>query len=178
MAFRRSPVRSRSGPPSFAHASSRRSVSFGSASHPRRMPRRSGAKRRGGGPVSPLNELRLGKPSVTTPSSAVIPPDGQEHRGSCKPSPLLRSQRLPSVWCAVVVSTRLCSSVSARTLPSLGHAGRQAIRLRSQECRSEATFLRRLHLGRQRPPCRPQRWPLPPHRPLPSLAAACQDRTS
>ena len=51
MAFRRSPVRSRSGPPSFAHECRRR------------MPRRSVATRRGGGPVPPLNELRLGKPS-------------------------------------------------------------------------------------------------------------------
>ena len=46
----------KSGPPSFAHECRRR------------MPRRSVAKRRGGGPVSPLNELRLGKPSGTTPS--------------------------------------------------------------------------------------------------------------
>ena len=40
-----------SGPPSFAHECRRR------------MPRRSVATRRGGGPVRLLNELRLGKPS-------------------------------------------------------------------------------------------------------------------
>src|SRR6185436_9125568 len=119
MAFMRSPVRSRSGPPSFAHECRRR------------MPRRSVAKRREGGLVLSMNELRLGKPVASI---------------------------VAAVTCSAIAQTAIVAVPSAHiprlskhhglalALPSPAHAGRQAIRLRSEECRCEATLLRRLHL--------------------------------
>jgi hypothetical protein len=92
MAFTRSPVRSRSGPPSFAHDCRRR------------MPRRSVAVRHGGGAVA--SERASARQAIRHPSfcSAVIPRDRREHRGSCTPSLPLRSQRLLSFGSVRVVS--------------------------------------------------------------------------
>src|SRR6185436_5524363 len=66
--------------------------------------------------------------------------------------------RFAAVTCSAIAQTAIVAVPSAHiprlskhhglalALPSPAHAGRQAIRLRSEECRCEATLLRRLHL--------------------------------
>lgn len=91
MAFRRSPVRSRSGPPSFAHARSRRSVSYGSASHakdaaPERRSREGGPDRLrtsfgsarhpillfSGGSLDSCGASRILQPLIATPIVEIV----------------------------------------------------------------------------------------------------------
>ena len=123
MAFRRSPVRSRSGPPSFAHECRRR------------MPRRSVAERRAGGPVPPLNELRLGKPwpSVHAALRLIATPIA-DPASNCR-----HWDRRDCHRCGASSSFPrvLCSGVAAPTLPSRSDARRQATHFVSS-CSSRA----------------------------------------
>jgi hypothetical protein len=154
MAFMRSPVRSRSGPPSFAHECRRR------------MPRRSVAERREGGPVLSTNELRLGKPGLVSELRLLNPRRPVRVRALPKqptylPQSLAEtatfriSRRTLAVFCT--------AHAQASGLPPPSHGWRQAVRLRSEKLGSESPFLCRPHVRCDCETGRPQCGALPPH---------------
>jgi putative endonuclease len=83
MAFRRSPVRSRSGPPSFAHECRRRMPRRSVATCRAIAPKARRRERRGGGPVLSLNELRLGEPREGCRAAKTSPSWASEHCRNC-----------------------------------------------------------------------------------------------
>ena len=102
MAFRRSPVRSRSGPPSFAHECRRR------------MPRPSVAKRRGGGPVLSLNEFGSASHARFTRR---LPRRSVPKRRAGGPGPAGRASGSASHAKAAAPGGRPCPAFSERARP-------------------------------------------------------------
>ena len=160
MAFRRSPVRSRSGPPAFAHASLRRTVSFGSASQREgcraEAPWREGGLQLPSGPQASARQVRRRRtiPPVIeqVPAQHATNSHQADHpiRGWGKsalskcahtidtgktsvPSGFRGSQNLPTRWTPRDIPRIFHNVFQVNLLPSNSHVRKQALRVCADE---------------------------------------------